>query len=90
MQRITFVKESLADLIYELVLNYAREHPDALDGWVSSEDGVIHGAVSIQRGEDNSVVAYVYQNEPLTDSDKESVTRQIEASVWEEDEEEDN
>ncbi len=89
MREIKFVKESLADLIYDLVMNHVREHPDALDGWVSSEQGVIQGAVSIERDGD-SLVAYVYQDEPLSDSDKKSVTEQIDESVWEEDEEEDD
>jgi hypothetical protein len=89
MREIKFVKESLADLIYDLVLNHVREHPDALDGWVSSEDGKIQGAVSIQRGGDN-LVAYVYQDEPLSDGDTESVKEQIEASAWDEDEDEDD
>ncbi len=89
MREIKFVEGSLADLVYDLVLNHVREHSDALDGWVSSEDGVIQGAVSIQRGDDNSAVAYVYQDDPLTDADKKSVTEQIQESVWEEDEEED-
>ena len=84
MREITFVTKSLADLIYDLVLNHVREHPDALDGWVSSKDGVIQGAVSIERDGDN-VVAYIYQDEPLSDSDKNSVAKQIDESVWDED-----
>ena len=89
MREIKFVKGSLADLIYDLVLNHVREHPDALMAGVSSEHGVIQGAVSIERDGDN-LVAYVYQDEPLTDSDKESVTKQIDESVWEEDEDEED
>lgn len=89
MRAIRFVEGSLSDLIYDLVLNHVREHPDALDGWVSSKQGVIQGAVSIERDGDN-LVAYVYQDEPLSDSDKKSVTDQIDESVWEEDEEEDD
>jgi len=87
MREIKFVEESLADLVYDLVLDHVREHPDALDGWVSSQNGVIQGAVSIQRGGDNNLVAYVYQDGPLSDGDKESVTEQIDESTWEEDEE---
>ena len=90
MREIKFVEESLADLVYGLVLNHVREHPDALDGWVSSKNGVIQGAVSIQRGDDNSVVAYVYVDGPLSDADKKSVTDQIDESVWEEEDDDED
>ena len=82
--KIKFVKESLADLIYDLVMNHVREHPDALDGWVSSQDGRILEAVSIERDGDNNVVACVYRDGPLSDADKESVLEQMDESVWEE------
>ncbi|MEI6514191.1 MAG: hypothetical protein WCO51_13105 [bacterium] len=88
MREVRFVEGSLSDLIYDLVLNHVREHPECLDGWLSRESGIIQTAVSIKRGDDNKVVAYVYRDDGLlpSDSDKECVTEQIHESAWDEDE----
>jgi hypothetical protein len=73
---VKFIERSLSDLIYDLVVQHVRDWPDCLDGWVSSKDGTIQIAVSIQQ-DDDQTTAIVYQDQPLTDGDKQVIIEQI-------------
>ena len=89
-KQIRIVHRSLADLIYDLVVNHVRDQYECLDGRVSSEIGVIQVAVSVHNDGKDGIVAFLYQDSFADDDDAQLIEHIKEAQLEDEDDEEED